>query len=124
ATVFQTFELFEAWWRVFGADGRLRVGTVFDGDVLVAVAPLMTCDVRVYGRTRTCLTFTGGMQTDYADFLYQDERGLGALVRALQTDLDWGLLDLGRIPASSATPRALAAAFPDWRGTVSISDIC
>jgi CelD/BcsL family acetyltransferase involved in cellulose biosynthesis len=123
ATIFQTFEWLEAWWRVFGSPDRLRVVLLFDGDTLVAAAPLMTYDVRAYGRARTGLAFAGGTQADYTDLLYEDAPALRRLLEALRSDLDWDLLGLGRIPAASATGPALAEAFPGWRGTLSTSDV-
>jgi CelD/BcsL family acetyltransferase involved in cellulose biosynthesis len=124
ATVFQTFEWLEAWWRVFGDRGRLRVLLVFDADVLVAAAPLMAVETRAYGRGRAVLTFTGGLQTDYTDFLYADETSLRRLLETLRSAEPWDVLDLGRIPSASATVRLLAELFPGWRGTLSVSDIC
>jgi CelD/BcsL family acetyltransferase involved in cellulose biosynthesis len=124
ATVFQTFEWLEAWWRIFGARERLRALLVLDGDTLVAAAPLMTRAARAYGRTVTALTFAGGLQSDYNDLLYADAGALGRLLAALRSEGGWDLLELGRIPAASATPRALAAAFPRWRGVFSTAEVC
>jgi CelD/BcsL family acetyltransferase involved in cellulose biosynthesis len=124
ATVFQTFEWLDAWWGVFGVDERLRVVLLFDGAVLVAAAPLMTYDVRAYGRRRIGLTFIGGLQADYADFLYEDAASLRRLLQALRSVVSWDVLDLHRIPADSATVAALALEFPRWRGAVSVSDTC
>ena len=124
ATVFQTFEWLEAWWRAFGVDDRLRVVLRFEGETLAAAAPLMTCDVRAYGRARTGLTFTGGMQTDYCELLARDDAALRGLVRALRSEVAWDLLDLSRIPATSATARVLAEELPGWRSAVTVSDIC
>jgi CelD/BcsL family acetyltransferase involved in cellulose biosynthesis len=123
ATIFQTFEWLEAWWRVFGGDRRLQVVLALDGDALVAAAPLMTHRVRAYGRARTCLTFAGGTQADYTDVLYADDASLRGLVHALRAHVAWDLLELGRIPSISATTRGLAEEFPGWRGASAVSDV-
>ncbi len=40
--VFQTYEWFECWWSAFGQDRELFLVTVWDGDALAGIAPLMT----------------------------------------------------------------------------------
>ena len=41
ATVFQTYEWFECWWKAFGSRHELFLVTLLDNDSLVGIAPLM-----------------------------------------------------------------------------------
>src|SRR6266542_2183553 len=87
STVFQTFEWLESWWDVFGDQYRLRVLLGFEGDTLVAVAPLVSSGKRMFGRQMTCLEFAASTRADYADFLYRDPRSLRELLRTLRAEL-------------------------------------
>jgi CelD/BcsL family acetyltransferase involved in cellulose biosynthesis len=122
-TVFQTFEWFTSWWEAFGDTYDLRVLLGFAGDTLVAVAPLVLHTKRRYGRPLACLEFAGAAPSDYADFLYQDQASLRALVQTLRGELAWDVLDFDRIPSTSPTLPILADEFPGWRGTSFCCDV-
>jgi CelD/BcsL family acetyltransferase involved in cellulose biosynthesis len=123
-TIFQTFEWFESWWQVFGAAYELRVLLGFDEEALVAAAPLVVSRQRRYGRAWRCLEFAGGAPSDYLDFLYRDESAVERLIAACRADPAWDVLQLDRIPSTSPTLAALARAFPGWRGTRFVCDVC
>ncbi|HKA56206.1 MAG TPA: GNAT family N-acetyltransferase [Candidatus Binatia bacterium] len=122
-TVFQTFEWLGSWWDVFGDQYRLLVLLGFEGDTLVAAAPLVLSEKRMFSRQMRCLEFAAGMRADYADFLYRDREGLRGLVRALRTELAWDVLNFDRIPSESPTLGVLAEEFPGWRGTRFLDDV-
>ena len=65
ATVFQTYEWFECWWQAFGNPHQLFVVTVWDGETLAGIAPLML--VRRFGLRQ--LEFVGSPNADYQDFI-------------------------------------------------------
>lgn len=122
-TIFQTSAWLTAWGEVFGGDYGLRVLLGFEGDSLVAAAPLVLSPKRLYWWPMTCLEFAGTAPSDYTDFLYRDEDSLRELVRALRAELAWDVLDLERIPSASPTTRVLAEEFPGWRGTTCPCDV-
>jgi CelD/BcsL family acetyltransferase involved in cellulose biosynthesis len=116
-TIFQTLEWLESWWEVLGDSDRLRIALGFEGDTLVAAAPLVLSEKRLLGRQMTCLEFAASDRADYADFLYRDQSSLRGLMRALRTELAWDVLDFNRIPSTSPTLTVLSEEFPGWRGT-------
>src|SRR5262249_11557593 len=122
-TVFQTFEWLESLWDVFGDSFHLRVLLGFEGDTLVAAAPLILRGKRMFGRQMTCLEFAASMRADYADFLYRGQRSLRELIRALRAELAWDVLNLDRIPSLSPTVDVLAEEFPGWRGTRFLDEV-
>jgi CelD/BcsL family acetyltransferase involved in cellulose biosynthesis len=122
-TIFQTFEWFASWWEVFGEDYDLRVFLGFEGDSLVAMAPLVASKKRRYGQPMTCLEFACTAPSDYADFLYRDRESLRGVVKALRGEGAWDVLDLDRIPSVSPTLPVLHQEFPGWRGTTFCCDV-
>jgi CelD/BcsL family acetyltransferase involved in cellulose biosynthesis len=122
-TTFQTFAWLTSWGEVFGEDYGLRILLGFEGDSLVAAAPLVLSTKRLYWQPMTCLEFAGAAPSDYTDFLYRDEDSLRGLIRVLRTELDWDVLDLERIPSASPTTRVLAEEFPGWRGAAFPCDV-
>src|SRR5215510_374454 len=69
-TIFQTVEWLESWWEVFGDSHRLHILLGFEGDTLIAAAPLVLSEKRMLGRQMNCLEFAASNRVDYADFLY------------------------------------------------------
>lgn len=68
-TIFLTWEWCEAWWKNYGAGRELCTLAVWDGDQLVAVAPLYRDTTRIYGVNRVTLRFIGdgSHDSDYLD---------------------------------------------------------
>lgn len=106
ATIFQTYEWFECWWSAFGQDRELFLVTVWDGDALAGIAPLMT--FRRAGLRR--LEFVGTPNADYQDFILG--RRAAELLPLLAGYLfehrdDWDMVALRNVPMESATFQAL-----------------
>src|SRR5947209_17193685 len=72
ATVFQTWEWNQAWWRAFGRGKRLRLLEVRDGGELVGLAPLYIS--QHLGTPLLRLAFVGTGASDYLDLLTPDAR--------------------------------------------------
>ncbi|MCC6730678.1 MAG: GNAT family N-acetyltransferase [Chthonomonadales bacterium] len=79
ATIYQTWEWNEAWWRVFGARKRLRLLAAREGDALVGLAPLYVS--RHLGTPLRRLAFVGTGLSDYLDVIAP--RGVAPRVCAL-----------------------------------------
>lgn len=102
SSFFQTFEWHSAWWAAFGHKHRLLLLTARSGNRLLGIAPLM---VAAPGTLRAKITFIGGQNGDYQNFLIaSDLRGavLDRFVSALlQLGLPWGVLELRNLPESA-----------------------
>jgi CelD/BcsL family acetyltransferase involved in cellulose biosynthesis len=112
ATAFQSHAWNSAWARAYVPAGQLAVVTVWDGEVLVAAAPLY----RLRRGPVPVLAPLGGQLSDSSDVLL-DPRVPDAgprLVRALADSAGWRVLDLPEVlPGSAAQEWALA-----WPGRV------
>jgi CelD/BcsL family acetyltransferase involved in cellulose biosynthesis len=112
ATPFQSHAWTSAWAHAYVPDGRLTVATVWNGDRLVAAAPLYRVRRGIVG----VLAPLGGDLTDHTDVLV-DPRvpDAGArLVAALLAVPGWRVLDL-----PEALPGATAQTWADtWPGVV------
>jgi CelD/BcsL family acetyltransferase involved in cellulose biosynthesis len=109
-TIFQTYEWFDAWWRVFGRDRELFFIVVRDGAGICGFAPLMRRRSRFGWRL---LQFAGTGNADYQDFIVpRDKPGqIAAICRFLRTQRwRWERLALANIPSHSSTHAALSAA--------------
>lgn len=106
ATVFQTYQWFESWWRAFGHDRELFLVTAWDGDRLTGIAPMMI-DQR-YGIR--CVEFVGTPNADYQDLILGPQRDQ-ALVEFARFLADakgsWDMLVLRNVPTDSTTFRRL-----------------
>ena len=102
ATVFQTYEWFECWWKAFGNQHRLFLVTLWDGETLAGIAPLML--VQHFGLRQ--IEFIGSSNADYQDFVLGKRNAelLPLLVRYLYEQRDaWDILVLRNVPTDSPT---------------------
>jgi CelD/BcsL family acetyltransferase involved in cellulose biosynthesis len=102
ATVFQTYEWFECWWKAFGTRHSLFLITLWDDDALVGIAPLML--VRRAGLRQ--LEFAGSPNSDYQDFILGGRSAdlLPQLVRYLHRQRNaWDVIVLRNVPTESMT---------------------
>jgi CelD/BcsL family acetyltransferase involved in cellulose biosynthesis len=109
ATVFQTYEWFECWWAAFGERKRLHVVTLWDGDLLAGIAPLMI--VRHAGLRH--LEFVGSPNADYQDFILGNcpEQLMSTLARHFHACRgEWDIMTLRNVPTDSPTFALLPAA--------------
>ena len=97
-TVFVTPWWQKVWWNNFCAGNELHILSVREGDEIIGIAPLMTCEDR--------LTFTGDKELfDYFDFLVpkgNEARFYTALFDHIM-DMDWQTIDLPSLPQDSPT---------------------
>ncbi|MGY1751772.1 GNAT family N-acetyltransferase [Blastococcus sp. SYSU D01042] len=103
ATAFSSHAWCSAWARAYVPAGQLAAVTVWDGDVLVAAAPLF----RARRGPVTVLALLGGPLSDSSDVLL-DPRVPDAgprLVRALAQVPGWRVLDLPEVLPGSAAER-------------------
>jgi CelD/BcsL family acetyltransferase involved in cellulose biosynthesis len=101
ATAFQAHAWNSAWAEAYVPAGRLAVVTVWDGDVLVAAAPLCRLD----RGPLPVLAPLGGQLSDHTDILLDPQVPDAGprLVRALLQVPGWRVLDLPEVlPGSSA----------------------
>ncbi len=110
ATPFQSHAWLHAWWRSYGAPGRLRLVLARDGHDLVAAAPLT-----LVRRPVPALVPLGGAISDYGDVLLDDERGepaVAALTAGLAAAARTALVDLREVRPGAAAERV----YDRWRG--------
>ena len=97
-TVFVTPWWQKTWWDNFGGSREPRILSVYDGDDLLGIAPLMS--------DGDSLTFLGDKDlSDYFDFVVPRDR-VGRFFPALWEFLsvgDWTTLDLPSLPSGSPT---------------------
>jgi len=114
ASVFQTYEWFESWWTTLGGKNELFVVTMWDGQTLLGIAPLMI--VRRTGLRS--LEFTGTPNADYQDFILGRRAAelLPLLARQLFERRDaWDIIVLRNVPNDSSTFAVLPATMR-WLG--------
>jgi CelD/BcsL family acetyltransferase involved in cellulose biosynthesis len=109
ATAFQTHAWNSAWARAYVPDGQLAVVTVWDGDILVAAAPLHR---RRQGPVPV-LAPLGGPLSDHTDILLDPQVPDAGprLVQALLQVPGWRVLDLPEVLPGSAA-QAWAGMWP------------
>ena len=109
---FLLHEWFRTWWDCFGAGRRLHVVVVRDGADVVAIAPLMTEQVHMYGLTVRKLDLLHNDHTPRVDCIAAGSplESYGAIWDALRDANDqWDVLQLSRLPDDSPTRIAFAA---------------
>ena len=102
ATVFQTYEWFECWWAAFGYGRELFLVTMWEGELLAGVAPLMI--QRRFGVRR--LEFVSTSNADYQDFILGKRSAelLPALMRFVcEQRTAWDMMVLRNVPTESPT---------------------
>ena len=109
---FLLHEWFRTWWDCFGAGRRLHVVVVRDGGNVVAIAPLMTEQVHMYGLTVRKLDLLHNDHTPRADCIVAGSPlpSYEAIWDALRDAKDqWDVLQLSRLPDDSPTHIAFAS---------------
>lgn len=108
STVFQTYEWFECWWTAFAGHNQLFLVTIWEGESLVGIAPLM---IRRRAGLRQ-LEFVGSPNADYQDFILGKHAAglLPLLVRYLFERRDaWDMIVLRNVSTESPTFAKLPA---------------
>lgn len=100
-TVFLSWEWLYTWWQNFGEDIALRLFTVWRGDRLAGIAPLMLIQKIKWGFKLRLLTNIAYHDPDISGFIVakEDDEALSALCEAIrQTSGDWQVFELLETP--------------------------
>lgn len=103
---FLRHEWLRSWWECFGAGGRLHIVIVRAGGRIVAIAPLMSEPVCLYGLPIRRLRLLHNDHTPRADFIVAEhhDESYNAIWTALQQSSDgWDVLQLGQLSHQSRT---------------------
>lgn len=106
ASIFQTNQWHECWWRTFGASHNLMVIACYDGSRLIALAPMMVIE-KVEIRFIGCMNHA----SDYLDFIIDPEypQVFDLLIRKLFDQVPgWRRMYFTHLPGLAANlPRLL-----------------
>lgn len=126
---FLRHEWFRTWWDCFGTDRRLHVIVVRDGREILAIAPLMTEQVQMYGVPVRKIDLLHNDHTPRTDIIVGESPHVAydAIWKCLRDARDhWDVLQLSRLPDDSPTRLAFASlarrdgyATGTWRGDAS-----
>jgi CelD/BcsL family acetyltransferase involved in cellulose biosynthesis len=108
---FLRHEWLRTWWECFGDDRRLHIVTVSSGSEIVAIAPLMREDVRMYGVPVRRLRLLHNDHVPRADFIVAGGSDVAyrAIWMALENEREsWDVLQLSPIPGHSRTLDAMS----------------
>ncbi|NPV75863.1 MAG: GNAT family N-acetyltransferase [Anaerolineae bacterium] len=102
-TTFLTWEWLYSWWQTFGGDHALQLITVWRGEQLAGIAPLMLTQKNKWGLKLRLLTNIAYHDPDISGFIVAngDDEALGALCRAIrQKSKEWQVFELAETPAA------------------------
>ena len=106
-TIFQTYQWFHAWWKVFGGQHRLFFISLKDDEGIIGFAPLMITADNGSGRV---VRFVGDDKADYLDFIITRRKN-EVLRKILETVImpgdKWDSILLNNIPEGSSTAAAI-----------------
>ncbi len=107
---FLNHEWVDAWWQSFGAGKKLHILVVKAGERLVAIAPLMLGEGRMYGIKVRKLQFIANVHTPRFDLIIAGRRT--AVYRAIWSHLSsltdlWDVIEWSQIVFDSMTLREL-----------------
>lgn len=107
---FLTHEWVSTWWQCFGAGKQLHIVVVREGSKVVAIAPLMITEGKMYGLKVRCLEFISNVHTPRCDFLLapEGERHYSTIWSSVLRDTScWDILRLCQVPPGSCTLKEL-----------------
>jgi CelD/BcsL family acetyltransferase involved in cellulose biosynthesis len=112
--IFLTWEWLSTWWKHFGSQNReFLMITVNDDGKILAAAPLMNTQYKLWGLTLRKIEFLATPASDYHSLLLTEKGSEYAklmLEYALRRAKGWDCLELREIPNNSATAKALREA--------------
>jgi len=104
-TVFASFMWYQNWWRFFGADAKLRLFVMWEGETLVGIAPLMWKRDSLYGVPVKKIGFMQNNQSLHNDFIVLPEYRdvfLQNLIKSLFGQSNqWDMLYFRNLPLKS-----------------------
>lgn len=100
-TIFQTYEWFESWWKVFGKNYSIYLILVLKDENIIGLAPFMLSK-KIRMRE---LLFIGDGNSDYMDFILpiEKEQSLRLICDFLSRNDDIYKISLNNIPECSST---------------------
>jgi len=127
--LFLTWEWLHTWWKHLAAERRLSILAIRRGDLLIGLAPCVSCDPQPLRlRPLPMLEFlgTGVVGSDYLDCLVREGceaeavQGLAEGLATQHTRIDWRQLAQGS--QGAATARALQA--QGWTAREAVTHVC
>jgi len=105
ATIFQTPAWILTCYECFESKDELNIITVYEGQQLIGIAPLLIKNKKVYGLKRRVLTFIGAENyaSDYCRFIILQQR-LDIIAKIFSEIMQhpcWQILDLPSLPSDS-----------------------
>lgn len=122
-TVFASFMWYQNWWRFYGAEAKLCLFAMWEGDTLVGIAPLMWKSESVYGVPVRRIGFMQNNQSLHNDFIVKPANRAVFLQKLIQTLFEqtarWDVLYFRNIPLKSenyvSLVEILAAEGKSWK---------
>jgi CelD/BcsL family acetyltransferase involved in cellulose biosynthesis len=115
-TPFLTHEWMTAWWRAFGSGSSMYVITAWQGDELMAVAPLAYTTQYMVGATRSVLRFMANEYSNRANFIVGQapHAALEAILDHLLTSAPpWDVLQIEPVDEDSPVTQAFLEVLAD-----------
>ncbi len=114
-TIFQTYQWFCSWWKIFGKHNKLFFVEVSDGDETIGFVPLMISN-NSNGKRRV-LRFVSDEKADYCDFVIK-KRKEEALTKIFELIFlhtkKWDSIIFKNIPESSTTKKVIKNVCMDY----------
>jgi len=110
--IFLTWEWLSTWWKHYGKGKKLLLVTLLRNDKIVAAAPLMCSEYRIFGFRLSRIEFMASPSSDYHTFLLtekNDDHVRLIVEYAKQGVSDWDSIELQDIPEDSETAKALVS---------------
>jgi CelD/BcsL family acetyltransferase involved in cellulose biosynthesis len=125
--IFLTWEWLSSWWRVFGNGKYFHLIAVFDGEKLLAAAPLMSSSYNVSGLKLRKLECINSHSSDYCTFLLTEkplEQARIMIEYAADKLSDWDSIEFRQVPAYSNTAQFLSLPEEKFTFKRRIRDVC
>lgn len=122
-TVFSSYTWYQSWWRSFGADAKLHLFTMWQGDRLVGIAPLMLKKYSLHCLPVRTVGFIQNNQSLHNDFIVMPEYRTLFLEKMIQSLFElssgWDLLYFRNISLFSENYKSLTELLDsegsDWK---------
>ena len=122
-TVFASFMWYRNWWRFYGAEAKLRLFAMWEGDTLAGIAPLMWKRDSLYGIPVRRIGFMQNNQSLHNDFIVKPEHRAVFLQKLIQSFFEqsarWDVLYFRNLPVKSqnygSLVEILAAEGKSWK---------
>ncbi len=109
-SAFLTWDWLYSWWNVYGEGKRLWIVSIWDGDNLVGLAPLMIEPRNKFGVRLKTLVNLGTPQSDVGGFLYrkEDTQVLNLILHTIfEHEQEWDILELNEFTAEAGESNLL-----------------